>query len=366
MASDHVQVLRIKKLKGGGIIGIAARHNLREIQAETGADSHIDPHRTVQNVILQGAGAANEVAAEAVRLMEQADVLPLRKGAVVGLEVLFSLPPDSGIVEREYFTACADWSKSFFEVPIISAVIHNDEAAPHCHVIMLPLFNGRMIGSGLVGDKKRLLAVQLDFHEKVGQVYGLKRQAPAMRYSAAARGDAAVSVVRALRRSAKALDDPAICDALRDCISQSMPLALLALLNLDMPKIRTPKPQTFAGIMTQNKPERKIKKPIGKVIHIKPIGNDSDKMPEKAQSLSCVGFPVSPLIPEPENPSIPDHCDDEYTRDRDTEQRAGYWNELGDFVPTPLKRRMSAPAIEQTRAQLARLQSSNAGNSSAA
>jgi hypothetical protein len=366
MASDHVQVLRIEKMKGGGKIKAAARHNLREIQAELGADSHINPHRTAQNVILQGAGAASEVAAEAMRLMEQADVLPLRKGAVVGLEILFSLPPDSGIVEREYFTACADWSKSFFDVPIISAVIHHDEAAPHCHVIMLPLFNGRMVGSGLVGNKARLLAMQSDFYAKVGQAYGLTRQAPAKRYSAAARGDAAVSVVRALRKTAQALDDPAICDALRDCISQSMPFALLALLNLDMPKIKTPKLQTFAGIMTQNKPERKIKKPIGKVIDIKPIGNDSENIPEKAQSLSCVGFPVSPLIPEPEYPSIPDHCDDEYTRERDTEQAAGYWDEeRGEYVRAPPPRtRTPAPAIEQTLAQLARLPSIRAGDNS--
>ncbi len=83
MKNDHIQVLRVQKLKGGGIIGIAARHNLREIQAELGADSHIDPHRSAQNIILQGAGAASGIAAEAIKMMESADVLPLRKGAVL-------------------------------------------------------------------------------------------------------------------------------------------------------------------------------------------------------------------------------------------------------------------------------------------
>jgi hypothetical protein len=38
--------LRIKKLKGGGIITAAARHNKREIQAEMGATGSIDPTRS--------------------------------------------------------------------------------------------------------------------------------------------------------------------------------------------------------------------------------------------------------------------------------------------------------------------------------
>lgn len=363
MANDHVQVLRVQKLKGGGIINIAARHNLREIQAERGADSHIDPHRTAQNVILQGAGTAAEVAAEAISLMEQAGVLPLRKGAVVGLEILFSLPPDSGIAERDYFASSVDWAEQFFEVPILSATIHNDEAAPHCHVLMLPLFNGRMIGSGLVGNKARLLAMQSDFHAKVGQTYGLTRQAPAKRYSAPVRDDAARSIVKALQRSPKALDDPVICDALRDALAISMPANLMALLKLDMPKIRTPKPQTFAGIMTQNKPERKVKNPIGNASDTKPIWKAAKNRAEKTSSLSCVGNVNNPPTLQPDNPSIPDHCDDGYIRIYDNDQTAGYWDaELGEMIPTPSpKTRTQAPVIERTRSQIAGLQNRRHG-----
>lgn len=357
MANDHVQVLRVKKLKGGGIINIAARHNLREIQAETGADSHIDPRRTVQNIILQGAGAAIEVAAEAIRLMEQADVLPLRKGAVVGLEIIFSLPPDSGISEREYFTACTDWSKSFFETPIISAVIHNDEYAPHCHVIMLPLFNGRMIGNSLVGNKARLLAMQSDFHAKVSQAYGLTRQAPAKRYSASVRADAALSIVKALRRSPKALNDPSICDALRDALAISLPENLMALLNLDMPKIRTPKPKTFAGIWTQNKPERKVKNTIVNCSDRNTIAFTPEIMPEKTQTLSCVVFPDLPPIIQAATRSVSDEPEGEYTRERDTEQAVGYWDdERGEYIHTsPPNTHTPAPVVEQARAQIAGL-----------
>lgn len=54
MNNEHTQLLRIKKLKGGGIIATAARHNLRETQAVRGADSHIDPRKTSLNVVLRG------------------------------------------------------------------------------------------------------------------------------------------------------------------------------------------------------------------------------------------------------------------------------------------------------------------------
>lgn len=246
----HVQLLRVKKLTGGGIIAVAARHNLREIQAEMGADSHIDLRRTLQNVILRGAALAVEVAAEAAAQMEAAKVQQcrkLRKDAVRGLEIIFSLPPSSGIAERDFFTDAVAWAGGFYELPILSAVIHNDEAAPHCHVIMLPLFNGRMVGSKMMGDRSRLLAMQADFFEKR---YGLARQTPAKHYSRAAKMKAAEVVVNDLRKNPKRLDDPAIRDAVRDALAEN-PMPVIGALGFEMPQAKVPKPQTFAGIMTK-------------------------------------------------------------------------------------------------------------------
>ena len=258
----HVQLLRAKKLTGGGIVANAARHNLREIQEERVADSHIDPSKLAQNVILRGAGRAADVAIEAVNLMEQAKVeqfRKLRKDAVRGLEIIFSLPPSSGIDEHNFFTDAVAWAEGFFELPILSAVIHNDEAAPHCHLIMLPLFNGRMIGSKLMGNRNRLLALQADFFENVGQPYGLERQMPAKRYSRAAREKAAEMVISELRGNPKRLNDPAIRDALRDTITDN-PMPAMTALGFEMPMAKAPKPKTFAGIMTK---PCKLEKPIG-------------------------------------------------------------------------------------------------------
>lgn len=51
--------LRVKKLKGGGIIGVAARHNKREIQAKMGAAGSIDPTRLYLNCALTTPVAPN-------------------------------------------------------------------------------------------------------------------------------------------------------------------------------------------------------------------------------------------------------------------------------------------------------------------
>lgn len=342
---EHTQLLRIKKLKGGGIIAIAARHNLREIQAEIGADTHIDPSKSCLNVVLRGAGSAADVAAEAVRLMEQAKAKPLRKDAVRGLEIIFSLPPASGIAEIDFFTASVAWAETFFEIPILSAVIHNDEAAPHLHVILLPLFGGRMLGSALIGNRGRLLAMQADFHAQVGQAYGLKRGTPAKRYSGAARALAADRIVTALRKTKNNLDDPAIRDALREAIAETMPVRLMELLKLDMPEVRTPKPKTFASIMTkQFKPE----KPIG-FQSKKPIGIDAIVSAPKEQSLSCVGFADSTLPVPPDNAPL----QDEFVRESDTDQAANNWDEtLGEFTRPPTNTTQQSAEIERVRAAI--------------
>jgi hypothetical protein len=160
----HAQFLRIKKLTGKAIIEVAARHNHREILAELGAspDGHIDPTRVELNCVLRGHSTAAAVASEAQSLMDAAGVKSLRKDAVRGLEIVFSLPLDSGIDHDRFFNDSVQWAGQYFAAPVISAIVHNDESAPHCHVLLLPLVDGRMIGSELVGGRAKLQALQAD------------------------------------------------------------------------------------------------------------------------------------------------------------------------------------------------------------
>ena len=342
MDDHHIQLLRVKKLTGNGIIAIAARHNLREIQGERGADSHIDPRKSSLNIVLRGAEHSAGVAAEAATLMELAKA-KRRKNEVLGLEVIFSLPPSSGISELEFFTDAVAWAEGFFEIPILSAAIHHDEAAPHCHIILLPLFDGRMIGNALVGNRARLVAMQADFHDKVGQRYGLKRGEPAKRYSRAARVTAADRMVRALQNARNKLDDPAIRDALRDAIAETMPVNLLALLGLDMPEVKTPKPKTFAGIMTKKfKPEKhySVSRRENTIVFAAEISA------QKEQTLCSVVFPKSaPSVQLEEAP-----LQDEFIREHETDQAANCWNEeRGEFNRKPDRTKPKSAEVERVR-----------------
>lgn len=351
---EHTQLLRIKKMKGGGVITAAARHNLREIQAERGANSHIDPLKTIQNIILRGADNAAGVASLALKLMEQAKV-KRRKDEVLGLEVIVSLRPDSGIDENAFFDAAVCWADTFFEIPILSAVIHNDEAAPHCHIIMLPLFDGRMIGSKLIGNRARLLAIQADFFEKVGQPYGLTRQTPQKRYSSVARAKAAALVIGHLVTHPESLNEPTIRDALRDVIAFN-PLPIIEALRLDMPESKKPKPNTFAGIMTKRfKPE----KPIGfnRAENANPIGFAPANDDKKEQSLSCVDFGLNLPTVEPTKTSIQEDGGNQYIRDSDEGHAADYWDEVqGEFIKPPTKQKTKSGEIERVRVAIMAIQ----------
>ncbi|WP_166674665.1 plasmid recombination protein [Janthinobacterium sp. 75] len=279
--------LRMKGLKGKAIIVTAAKHNLREILAELDGDQRatIDPSRTPMNCIVRGAATAAGVASEARALMAAAGITTLRKDALRGIEIIFSLPAGTTIDQRAFFDDALSWAAQWFSVPILSAIVHNDEAAPHCHVILLPLVDGRMRGSELMGNRMKIMAMQGDFHAKVGQRYGLVRQAAPARPSAARRQqaiDAALAVLEANSGLKGGL--------LRVLLEphKANPEPLLLALGIAMPAAqpKTKRADTFAGIMTRPcKPERK---PIG-VVRSKPIGFVSDDMPKSDQPLSCVG-----------------------------------------------------------------------------
>jgi hypothetical protein len=173
--------LRIKKLTGTGIITTAARHNRREIQAELGAVGRIDPRRTHLNQTLVGAVDAAGVGQVAKDMMQAAGVDKLRKDAVMGIECVFSLPPDHRLDDTAYFADCATWAERYFAgAEILSADIHRDEAAPHCHVLILPLVDGHMVGSDLFGGRPKLVAMNKHFNQSVAMNYGLSL-APAKR-----------------------------------------------------------------------------------------------------------------------------------------------------------------------------------------
>ena len=289
---------RLKKLKGGGTLLAAARHNRRAIQSELGADSHINPSKSHLNETLCGASDPEGVAQRAKEAMQAAGVgklRKLRKDAVVAVEAVFSLPVGHPIDQRQYFVQCLAWAEAQFggASNILSADIHHDEAQPHLHVLVLPLVNGRMVGSDMVGNLQALQAMQVQFFKDVAQMHGLTQ--PPARMTGAHKAEAAARVIASM----KASNDPALKSAawavIRDAI-ESDPTPFMAALGVNAPQ-KTKRAKSFTEIFTSPgkgpKREAAPSKPIGFQVKgttpapSNPIGFQP---PEKDQTLSCVGF----------------------------------------------------------------------------
>jgi hypothetical protein len=285
-------VMLIKKLKGKGIITAAARHNKREIQAELGATGTIDTTRSCSNEPLRGPSTAAGVGQLAKDHMTAAGVVKLRKDAVMGLEFVFSLPPRHGIDDRAYFSACTEWVEGKMDGFILSADVHRDEAAPHCHVLLLPLVNGKMNGSDLIGGKQQLMGLQKDFHAAVASKFGLSK-APT-RLAGTAKQAGAKTVLQHLRDTANPILKDHGWPAYRDAI-EAAPAPFLLAYGLELATPRK-KLRTLTQIMT-SKGKGPAKEPT-------PIGFT---LPKKEQTICSVGFgpkpPLCTVSPPPAKPA---------------------------------------------------------------
>lgn len=312
----RIKSLNIKTMHGvssaKSVIRVAAMHNLREIAAEfgVGVDSHIDPSRIELNYRLRGPETAAGVAELARALLDNAGVKNLRKDAAMALELIFSLPQRCAIEHRVFFAEAVLWADAFFNAPILSAVVHLDEAAPHCHVLVLPLVNGRMNGGKLAGGPSRIRLMQADFGDKVGKRYGLAYQSRTKRLSQTDRDGAGRQILDALKSHPERLNHPEVRQALIAALGQHHE-SLLPVLGLKLPAPSKAKGKSFAAMMTAPcKPERKNWPHTSIDVHAKSIDvapraapND---LPEIHQSLSCVDVQHSEpsFSPAAEQPSI--------------------------------------------------------------
>lgn len=259
MAAAYVE---LKKLTGKGILLAAARHNFREIQAELGGDGHIAPTKSHLNFCLAGPDGARLVSEHAEQLMREAGITRLRKDAVRAVEIMVSLPAASDINPVDFFQATLQWVRDYYSVPILSAIVHLDESAPHMHVLLLPLDAGHMVGSDLVGNQTKLRNLQASFFTVVAQHFGLSRPTSAERTSRAARYRAAQMALSHIQLRPECLSQRKVCEALTELISNN-PEKLLALLGLAMPKGKPAKEKSFVEMMTRPcSPEPSVN-PIG-------------------------------------------------------------------------------------------------------
>lgn len=335
---------RLKKLKGGGILLAAARHNRRTIQAELGADGHINPARSHLNITLCGPPGPDDVPKLAKAAMLAAGVGKLRKDAVVGVEAVFSLPVAHPIDPHQYFAACVEWAGLHFGGAdnILSADVHMDEAQPHVHVLVLPLVNGRMVGSDMVGNRQALMALQTQFFDEVARRFGLSK--PKARMAGATKADASARVIATMRAS----NDPALKShawpVIRAAI-ESDPAPFVAALGLVI-EAKPKRLKSSTAIFTSTgKGPKKEPAPSN------PIGFKAQK---KEQTLSCVGFasklPASTEPAQAPRPTPQAHGASDMSatvRIRDGDMPADCWDaDSGEFKPRAARQQPNKAAAQ--------------------
>lgn len=250
----------------------AFRHNTRQIQAELGAVGHIDPKRMRDNIIMHGPVNANEVQAQADALLASVDTSKLKRDHVQAIEAVFSLPAGSSLDVGAYFAGCLAWLRVALPLPILSAVAHHDEAAPHAHVLLLPVVDGKHIGGALLklAELKRL---RESFFQQVAGPAGLKRD------RAKVRGNVKAWAVAAVLRECHSRGLPAANGPLWPILKAAIerdPTQAMKALGLDVNALRPPDAKPI-GLQT----------PIGLDAAIE---TEVVLSGEKMQALSCVGL----------------------------------------------------------------------------
>ena len=167
--------INLCKINGFKKLLNAGKHNLRLIDTEIGIHKggKIEPSRSHLNQVLEGPSTPEEIENLAKNLIGKNVTKKLRKDAVLAVEIIFSPKAGFSMDFNDFFEDCLEWTKSFYKLPILSAISHFDEPAPHLHVLMLPLVGNRMIGSSIVGYKGKLKYSRDDFFKQLATKYQL-------------------------------------------------------------------------------------------------------------------------------------------------------------------------------------------------
>jgi hypothetical protein len=248
-------ILLMKKLKGEEIIRVAARHNLRQSPAEIARKPNIDASKGHLNVVLAGAGTSEAVVADAETRLKAAGIEKLRKDAVRAVEILVSVIDSTPAKSKKLFERSLKWVRDFFGAPVLTAAAHFDEAVHHVHIILLPMIDGRMVGSDLVGYRTRKLEVEEAFTQKVLSPLKIDSGNRSERYAYGKRIEAAKDVVETLQRNPERMNEPAVKQILRTALG---PYATDLMRALGAPNEKRAKQdnRSFAEIIAQPMDER--------------------------------------------------------------------------------------------------------------
>jgi hypothetical protein len=209
--------LRFAKIKSEAKVLAAAKHNLREIPCTP----NITPQHSYLNEVLVGPTTATAVKSQFKALLAGAGITKLRKDAVLLIEAIVSLPVGVDDHEHQYFQSALEWLEhTLGQGNLLSAILHKDESAQHMHVLIVPLVNGAMNGSDLLGGRHHMRALQCKFRKAMQpaiDALGVQVNADPFRVSEA---EMAQQVQAHLKNSRDPVFKSLAWQPIRDCIER--------------------------------------------------------------------------------------------------------------------------------------------------
>jgi hypothetical protein len=166
------QIVRVAKVKTAGGMRAGLDHLFRERET-----FNADKDKSTQNSVLGEVTSSNEAILRFNACLPQ----KYRKDAVLGLEYLITASPE---VLKEwdrqrqdaYFARAMDWVVGQHgKGNVIAASIHRDETSPHLSVFVVPKVGEGLNAKAFTGGKTVLAKMQDDFHQNIGEHFGLER-----------------------------------------------------------------------------------------------------------------------------------------------------------------------------------------------
>lgn len=172
-------IIRIQKFKRGAVKGIQIHDRREKDVSHTNPD--IDRTKSSQNYTLEGGMADDYLREIDERVGKLHHRKAVRKDAVVMCQALItsdaaffkSLPTRQQ--QKQFFQHALSFIKRRYgDDNIVSATVHLDERTPHMHVNFTPIRDGKLSAYSIL-TRQELTALQTDFHEQVGMMWGLER-----------------------------------------------------------------------------------------------------------------------------------------------------------------------------------------------
>ena len=159
-------------------LDLAEKHNRRQIAMEIGGYGGIDGRRTPLNLeLVTTQGTSYEDAVKSVLNSRGIDLdhyLLRKKNRGYAIELVFSVTSGHQCDFNAMYADSLAWLREYYpECPVVHAVIHHDEDTPHMHVILVPLFNGRLQADKVKGYKGVSKARNTSLFNYLDQRYGL-------------------------------------------------------------------------------------------------------------------------------------------------------------------------------------------------